>query len=75
MEYLFLQGLTCAESDDDCSSSVSFYVPVIRSGSYADIGPRRSMEDEHICIDDLSSRVESLHELPKPSAFYAVLQI
>lgn len=31
------------------------------------------MEDEHICIDDLSSRVRSLYELPKPSAFYAVL--
>ncbi|KAG2326072.1 hypothetical protein Bca4012_034797 [Brassica carinata] len=68
-----LPGLRCSESDDDdCSSSVSFYVPVIRSGSYADIGPRRSMEDEHICIDDLSSRVESLHELPKPNAFYGV---
>ncbi|VVB03584.1 unnamed protein product [Arabis nemorensis] len=57
------------EDDEDCSSSVSFYVPVIRSGSYADIGPRRFMEDEHICIDDLSSRLGSL---PKPSAFYAV---
>lgn len=31
------------------------------------------MEDEHICIDDLSSRVGSLYELPKPSAFYAVI--
>ncbi|CDY37787.1 BnaC04g00380D [Brassica napus] len=69
-----LSGLRCSESDDDddCSSSVSLDVPVIRSGSYADIGPRRSMEDEHICIDDLSSRVASLHDLPKPSAFYAV---
>uniref|UniRef100_A0A1J3IP99 protein-serine/threonine phosphatase n=1 Tax=Noccaea caerulescens TaxID=107243 RepID=A0A1J3IP99_NOCCA len=60
------------EDDDDCSSSDSFYVPVIRSGSYTDIGPRRFMEDEHICIDDLSSRVGSLYKLPKPSAFYAV---
>lgn len=69
-----LSGLRCSEADDDddCSSSVSLDVPVIRSGSYADIGPRRSMEDEHICIDDLSSRVASLHDLPKPSAFYAV---
>ncbi|CAH8333588.1 unnamed protein product [Eruca vesicaria subsp. sativa] len=66
-------GLTCSESDDDeCSSNVSFFVPGIRSGRYADIGPRRSMEDEHICIEDLSSRVGSLHELPKPSAYYAV---
>ncbi|CAL9237253.1 unnamed protein product [Arabidopsis halleri] len=65
-------GYSFWDDDEDCSSSVSFYVPLIRSGSYADIGPRRFMEDEHICIDDLSSRVESLYELPKPSAFYAV---
>ncbi|XP_010518408.1 PREDICTED: probable protein phosphatase 2C 49 [Camelina sativa] len=73
-----LSDLKCGDSvlddddDEDSSSSVSFYAPVIRSGSYADIGPRRFMEDEHICIDDLSSRVGSLYELPKPSAFYAV---
>ncbi|KAL1189280.1 putative protein phosphatase 2C 49 [Cardamine amara subsp. amara] len=70
-----LSGIESGDSfldEEDCSSSVSFYVPVIRSGSYADIGPRRFMEDEHICIDDLSSRVGSLYELPKPSAFYAV---
>ncbi|KAL1216221.1 putative protein phosphatase 2C 49 [Cardamine amara subsp. amara] len=58
--------------EDDCDSSVSVYVPTIRSGSYADIGPKRCMEDEHIRIDDLSSQVGSLIELPKPSAFYAV---
>ncbi|XP_010544943.1 PREDICTED: probable protein phosphatase 2C 49 isoform X1 [Tarenaya hassleriana] len=57
---------------DDCYSSVSVYLPTIRSGSCADIGPRRFMEDEHICIDDLPSHVRSLSELPKPSAFYAV---
>uniref|UniRef100_A0A251RZF1 protein-serine/threonine phosphatase n=1 Tax=Helianthus annuus TaxID=4232 RepID=A0A251RZF1_HELAN len=43
--------------------------PSIRSGSYADIGIRRSMEDEHIRIDDLSAYLGSL---PNPSAFYGV---
>ncbi|PWA96484.1 putative protein phosphatase 2C 47 [Artemisia annua] len=43
--------------------------PSIRSGSYADIGPRRFMEDEHVRIDDLSTLLGSL---PKPAAFYGV---
>ncbi|KAH0928148.1 hypothetical protein HID58_013875 [Brassica napus] len=30
------------------------------------------MEDEHICVDDLSSQVSCLSQLPNPSAFYAV---
>ncbi|KAI4349782.1 hypothetical protein L6164_010338 [Bauhinia variegata] len=48
------------------------YVPSIRSGSFAAIGPRRYMEDEHIRIDDLSSHLGSLYKFPKPSAFYGV---
>ncbi|KAK9055879.1 hypothetical protein SSX86_026966 [Deinandra increscens subsp. villosa] len=43
--------------------------PSIRSGSYADIGARRYMEDEHIRIDDLSAYLGSLSD---PSAFYGV---
>ncbi|KAF2601220.1 hypothetical protein F2Q70_00026355 [Brassica cretica] len=60
------------KQEDGCDSSVPVYVPTIRSGSYADIGPKRFMEDEHICVDDLSSQVGCLSELPNPSAFYAV---
>ncbi|KAM0954562.1 putative protein-serine/threonine phosphatase transcription factor DBP family [Dioscorea sansibarensis] len=48
------------------------FVPSIRSGSYTDIGPRRYMEDEHICIDDLSAHMGSLFRCPTPSAFYGV---
>ncbi|CAH2063106.1 unnamed protein product [Thlaspi arvense] len=73
-EGLFQQGISTSpvglKPEDD--SSVSVYVPTIRSGSYADIGPKKFMEDEHICVDDLSSQVGCLFELPKPSAFYAV---
>ncbi|KAJ0092508.1 hypothetical protein Patl1_24803 [Pistacia atlantica] len=54
----------------ESSSSKSF--PRIRSGSCADIGCRKSMDDEHICIDDLSARLGSLFKCPMPSAFYAV---
>lgn len=53
-------------------SAVVQFVPSIRSGSYADIGPRRYMEDEHIMIDDLSSHLGSLYKFPNPSAFYGV---
>ncbi|XP_044487420.1 probable protein phosphatase 2C 13 [Mangifera indica] len=52
------------------SSGESF--PRIRSGSFADIGPRVSMDDEHICIDDLSACLGSIFECPMPCAFYAV---
>lgn len=48
------------------------FIPSIRSGSFADTGPRRFMEDEHIKIDDLSAHFGSLMRFPKPSAFYGV---
>lgn len=53
-------------------ASATNFVPNIRSGSYADIGPRISMEDEHIQIDDLSSYMGSFFRCNMPSAFYAV---
>ncbi|XP_044491227.1 probable protein phosphatase 2C 49 [Mangifera indica] len=58
--------------DDSLESPDLQFVPSIRSGSFADIGPRRDMEDEHIKIDDLSSHLGSLFTFPKPSAFYGV---
>lgn len=48
-------------------------MPSIRSGSFADIGPRRYMEDEHVRIDDLSVQLGSVFKFPKPSAFYGVI--
>ncbi|XP_042477049.1 probable protein phosphatase 2C 49 [Macadamia integrifolia] len=59
-------------SDDAIESSILQFVPSLRSGSFADIGPRRFMEDEHIRIDDLSTQLGSLIRCPKPSAFYGV---
>lgn len=48
------------------------FVPSIRSGSFADIGQRRYMEDEHIRIDDLASHLGPLLTCPSPTAFYGV---
>ncbi|KAF3949809.1 hypothetical protein CMV_024361 [Castanea mollissima] len=59
-------------SDAVLESVILQFLPYIRSGSFADIGPRRYMEDEHIRIDDLSSHFGSLLKFPKPSAFYGV---
>lgn len=51
------------------------FVPTIRSGSFADIGPRKHMEDEHIRIDDLSAHLGSALTCPRPSAFYGVCKL
>lgn len=62
-------------SDLDVKSpetTISQFVPSIRSGSFSDTGPRRFMDDEHIRIDDLSAHLGSLMRFPKPSAFYGV---
>ncbi|KAJ7973115.1 Protein phosphatase 2C-like protein [Quillaja saponaria] len=59
-------------TDAPPESAILQFVPSIRSGSFADIGPRRYMEDEHIRIDDLVSHLGSFFKFPKPSAFYGV---
>jgi len=42
------------------------YVPEYRSGGSAERGIRRSMEDAHLCVDDL------LDQLGSRGAFYGV---
>ncbi|KAK4748980.1 hypothetical protein SAY87_026429 [Trapa incisa] len=48
------------------------FVPSIRSGSFAAIGARRNMEDEHLRIDDLSKHLGPPFQFPQPCAFYGV---
>ncbi|KAK8654413.1 hypothetical protein V6N13_128381 [Hibiscus sabdariffa] len=69
---LDVKSLDEVPDPSNIESPVLKFVPSIRSGSFADIGPRRYMEDEHIRIDDLSSHLGSLFKFPKPSAFYGV---
>ncbi|KAF9674321.1 hypothetical protein SADUNF_Sadunf10G0115200 [Salix dunnii] len=59
---------TINETADESSAAKPF--PYIRSGSYADIGTRSSMDDAHIRIDDLSAHLGSYFKCP--SSFYAV---
>ncbi|KAI3816931.1 hypothetical protein L1987_10716 [Smallanthus sonchifolius] len=51
-------GIVGVKSDSDVESE---YMPMIRSGSCAEKGPKEYMEDEHICIDNLLERLEYLY--------------
>jgi len=61
-----------SNAGDSVSVEPLQFVPSIRSGSFADIGPRRYMEDEHIRIDDLSAHLAPVLMLSELSAFYGV---
>ena len=67
-----MQDLKTSIAGSNVSVEPQHFVPIIRSGSFADIGPRRDMEDEHIRIDDLSGHLGSLLT---PSAFYGVCTV
>ncbi|KAF5462255.1 hypothetical protein F2P56_018277 [Juglans regia] len=50
----------------------SDFLPVFRSGSCAERGPKQYMEDEHICIDNLIEHLGATADFPSPGAFYGV---
>ncbi|XP_027354405.1 probable protein phosphatase 2C 27 [Abrus precatorius] len=47
-------------------------LPMFRSGSCAERGPKQYMEDEHICIDNLIQHIGPASNIPLPGAFYGV---
>ncbi|XP_078443764.1 putative protein phosphatase 2C 2 [Wolffia australiana] len=57
---------------DEEEPSASEFVPFVRSGCFADVGPRRLMEDQHIIIDDLAGQLGPSFTCPSPFAFYGV---
>lgn len=77
---LSIDLLSITESAVSCATTIKTtlvesstkFTPSIRSGSHTDIGPRKSNEDEHIRIDDLSNQLGLLYPWPLPSSFYAV---
>ncbi|XP_050262955.1 probable protein phosphatase 2C 27 isoform X1 [Quercus robur] len=62
-------GVVSTESPSDGNA---MFVPVFRSGSCSEIGPKPYMEDEHICIDNLFEHLGSTAPFPSPGAFYGV---
>ncbi|KAJ4964337.1 hypothetical protein NE237_024276 [Protea cynaroides] len=62
-------GTVGIKSPSDGSSA---FLPIFRSGSCSEIGPKQYMEDEHICIDDLVEHLGVNIHFPSPGAFYGV---
>ncbi|KAH6799834.1 Protein phosphatase 2C family protein [Perilla frutescens var. hirtella] len=62
-------GGTGIRSPSDVKSS---FLPVFRSGSCAEKGPKPSMEDVHVCIDNLPQYLGEVADVPSPGAFYGV---
>ncbi|CAH9115825.1 unnamed protein product [Cuscuta epithymum] len=57
----------------ECTSEgKSGYLPVFRSGSCAEIGPKQYMEDEHIRIDNLLEYLGESSSVTSLGAFYGV---
>ncbi|KAE9609218.1 putative protein-serine/threonine phosphatase [Lupinus albus] len=54
---------------EECQSD---FLPELRSGAYADIGFRSTMEDAYICVDNFMQNFGSKKHIDGPSAFYAV---
>lgn len=48
------------------------FVPIVRSGGWADIGFRPSMEDTHVCVDNITLDYGISSFTEGPNAFYAV---
>lgn len=52
----------------------SGFLPVFRSGSCSEKGPKQYMEDEFVCVDNLFQYLGSAANFPPPGpgAFYGV---
>lgn len=63
-------GIVAAQ--ESTSAENSEFLPVFRSGSYSEKGPKEFMEDEHICVDNLHDHLDAARDFPSPGAFYGV---
>ncbi|KAI7735244.1 hypothetical protein M8C21_030818, partial [Ambrosia artemisiifolia] len=54
---------------EDCKPE---FLPILRSGAWADIGFRGSMEDVYICTDSFVNDYGGKNPIEGPAAFYAV---
>uniref|UniRef100_A0A1D1YCC2 protein-serine/threonine phosphatase n=1 Tax=Anthurium amnicola TaxID=1678845 RepID=A0A1D1YCC2_9ARAE len=58
---------------ENCSGSYQAeFVPIVRSGAWADIGYRKSMEDVYVCFDNIMHSYGLLNFGEGPNAFYGV---
>ncbi|KAF5960678.1 hypothetical protein HYC85_001887 [Camellia sinensis] len=54
------------------SGENSGFLPIFRSGSCSEMGPKTFMEDEFICVDNLREHLGAALDFPSPGAFYGV---
>ncbi|KAK9273628.1 hypothetical protein L1049_018438 [Liquidambar formosana] len=54
---------------EDCESK---FIPIVRSGAWADIGFRQSMEDVYVCVDNFMHDYGLKNSTDGPNAFYGV---
>ncbi|KAL0014828.1 hypothetical protein SO802_001897 [Lithocarpus litseifolius] len=54
------------------SNEKSGFLPIFRSGSCSEKGPKQYMEDEYISVDNLHEHLGTAAKFPSPCAFYGV---
>jgi protein phosphatase 2C family protein 2/3 len=57
------------------SDEKSGFLPIFRSGSCSEKGPKQYMEDEYICVDNLHEHLGIAAEFSSPGAFYGVCNL
>ncbi|CAA0836800.1 Probable protein phosphatase 2C 47 [Striga hermonthica] len=69
----YLAGCPIENGVKSSSGKDSEYSPIFRSGSCSEMGPKPYMEDEFICVDNLSEHLgSSANGFTSPGAFYGV---
>ncbi|KAL6178778.1 hypothetical protein ACLB2K_050296 [Fragaria x ananassa] len=66
-EDLLEVGVVASNSPSNESTN---FLPVFRSGSCAERGPKQYMEDEHVCVNNLVEHLGETSDFPSPGAFY-----
>nr|XP_016503434.1 PREDICTED: probable protein phosphatase 2C 22 isoform X1 [Nicotiana tabacum] len=57
----------------DTGDHATEYIPLLRSGAWADIGSRSSMEDVYVCADNFMNHYRSTSSNEGNHAFYGVI--
>lgn len=72
LSFAFVQLDVGVVASKSSSNENSGSLPVFRSGSCAERGPKQNMEDEHVCVDNLVEHLGETPDFPAPGAFYGV---
>ncbi|XP_030947655.1 probable protein phosphatase 2C 22 [Quercus lobata] len=62
----------CVEPGHGLENCESEFIPIVRSGAWADMGFRTKMEDVYVCVDNFARDYGLENFTDAPNAFYAV---